>query len=92
MGMPHFIGGRASEKHIIELECCQSSLDPTVYLHFRQVGLSGFIQVIQVEVDDIFTAGHDVHYSMLDYLRAKYNFAKFVFLDEGDGMFYSRKL
>ena len=62
-----------------DLGLTQSVMDPTVYKWFHRGRLEG---ILVVEVDDLMILGTGMFFKHMEQLRARFEFGKFVFVDE----------
>ena len=58
-----------------------SALDPCI-MKLYDKSRKRLLGAIAVEVDDLFTVGHEEHHAKMDELRAKYTFGKYVHLQQ----------
>ena len=67
------------KRAIFDLGLTQSVMDPTVYKWFHRGKLEG---ILVVEVDDLMILGTGMFFKHMEQLRARFEFGKFVFVDE----------
>ena len=70
---------KSLKKVLFSLGFQQSIMDPCVYKWFHEGELQG---ILVVEVDDLFAVGGSEFYANLEKLRQRFQFGKFVFLQE----------
>ena len=70
---------KSLKKVLFEMKFQQSALDPCVFKWFDAEGLQG---LLVVEVDDLFAAGSPRFFEMLKGLQQRFQFGKFVKLQE----------
>ena len=63
----------------ISLGYIQSCLDPTLFILRGHNEVSG---LVIVEVDDVWTAGSDMHYQKMGELRERFTFGKFKWIQD----------
>lgn len=64
---------------IFEMGMVQSVMDPCIFKWFKKGELQG---LLVVEVDDLLMLGSSEFFNHLEYLRKRFEFGKFVFVDE----------
>ena len=70
---------RSLKKVLFQLGFVQSGLDPCVYKLFKGNQLAG---LLVVEVGDLFGMGNEEFFEVMEVLRGRFQFGKFVFLQE----------
>lgn len=70
---------RSLKKVLFQLGLIHLALDPCVHKLFKKGQLAG---LLVVEVDDLFGMGNDHFYEVMETLRSRFQFGKFVFLQE----------